>query len=112
MTLSVADFANTSVFEWERRLRALHNETLLAMLFSVPRELYKIFRLARRTRRIHVLVRGRLPGIRRRKGDFEVYGAGHYFAITGNHVEGTPSEIEQRQEALNSFYREVFGNAS
>jgi len=60
---------------------------------------------------IHVLVRGRQPGVRRRKGDIEVYGAGHYFTITGNHVEGTPFGIEQRQAALNSFYREVFGNA-
>ncbi|MGZ4864950.1 MAG: bifunctional DNA primase/polymerase [Halobacteriota archaeon] len=61
-------------------------------------------------RGIHVLLRGRLPGARRRKEDIEVYGAGHYFTVTGNHVEGTPATIEQRQEALTSFYRNVFGD--
>ncbi len=60
-------------------------------------------------RGIHVLVRGRLPGVRRRKGDIEVYDGGRYFTVTGNRVEGTPPKIERRQEALNSFYHEVFG---
>ncbi len=59
---------------------------------------------------VHVLLRGRLPGTRRREGDIEVSGAGHYFTVTGNHVDGTPFRIEQRQEALNSFYREEFND--
>jgi len=38
-------------------------------------------------------VRGTLLGNRHRKGSVEVYDNARYFAVTGCHLGGTPSEI-------------------
>ena len=49
----------------------------------------------------HVIVRGHLNGHpRNRKGPLEVYDAGRYFIVTGDHLTGTPLTIEQRQSEL------------
>ena len=39
---------------------------------------------------VHVLVRGKLPEGRNRKGRFEAYDRGRYFTVTGKHLAGTP----------------------
>ena len=49
----------------------------------------------------HVFVRATLNGHgRNRKGPFEVYEHGRYFCVTGAHVRGTPTSIEDRQAQL------------
>jgi hypothetical protein len=58
---------------------------------------------------VHVLVRGKLPEGRNRKGRFEVYDRGRYFTVTGRHLSGTPRKIESRQEELERVVRRVFG---
>lgn len=35
---------------------------------------------------IHILVKGKIPGDRRRKGDIEMYESGRFFAMTGNAI--------------------------
>jgi putative DNA primase/helicase len=57
---------------------------------------------------VHVLLRGRLPGPRRRKGRFEAYESGRYFAMTGEIVRGCPETIEERQAELEQVYKAVF----
>ena len=54
----------------------------------------------------HVIVQGDLPGDRNRKGNVELYETARFFTVTGNHVEGTPTEIRDRQEALRAVYSE------
>lgn len=56
---------------------------------------------------LHVLVFARLPEEGRRKRNVEVYGPGspRYFTMTGNHLPGTPTTIEHRQEQLDAFHR-------
>ena len=50
---------------------------------------------------VHVLVRASLNGYpRNRRGPIEVYDAGRYFVVTGEHVVGTPTRIEERQAEL------------
>jgi putative DNA primase/helicase len=50
---------------------------------------------------VHVIVRASLNGHRRnRSGPFEVYEHGRYFCMTGQHVRGTPTTIEERQAEL------------
>jgi Protein of unknown function (DUF3987) len=44
----------------------------------------------------HILLKGALPEGGNRKGPVEVYTKGRYFTITGDHVEGTPTTINQR----------------
>ena len=50
---------------------------------------------------VHVIVKATLDGRQRnRRGPFEVYEQGRYFVMTGEHVVGTPTSIEERQAKL------------
>jgi putative DNA primase/helicase len=44
----------------------------------------------------------------RRTEGIEIYAAGRYFTMTGNHLSGTPDCIEDRQGELDSIIRERF----
>ena len=51
-------------------------------------------------RGVHVLVEGELPPGRNRRGDVEMYDEARFFTVTTDHVEGTPTSLERRQDAL------------
>jgi hypothetical protein len=58
---------------------------------------------------IHIFVRATLPGPgRKRKGDaggaLECYDRARYFTVTGEHLPGTPTTLEPRQEIVNDLY--------
>ena len=56
----------------------------------------------------HVIVRGSLNGHpRNRKGPIELYGEGRYFVVTGEHMQGTPATIEERQTELEEVLEHV-----
>lgn len=57
---------------------------------------------------IRILVRAKLPTGRRRKRSIEIYEDGRYLTITGHHVPGTPTAIEQRTNEVAAFHAEVF----
>src|SRR5215213_7622931 len=59
---------------------------------------------------VHIIVRGKLPAGRNRKGRFEAYDRGRYFTVTGKHLEGTPQTIESRHEELRGVVLRVFGS--
>jgi len=61
---------------------------------------------------LHILVHGVLPPIGRRKGNIEMYDEGRYFTVTGNHVEGTPTTIEERTPDLAALHAQIFGSSS
>lgn len=48
----------------------------------------------------HVLLKGKLPDGRNRRGDIEMYDEGRFFTVTGEHVDGTPLEIKRRQDSI------------
>ncbi len=52
----------------------------------------------------HVLVRGGLPEGRNRRGHIEMYDHARYFTVTGDHVSGTPTQIESRQRELEEVH--------
>jgi primase-polymerase (primpol)-like protein len=61
-------------------------------------------------RGIHIICRSeKLPGTGNRKGDIEVYWRGRWAAMTGNHLPGTPTDVEDRTAELLAFHQEVFG---
>jgi len=60
-------------------------------------------------RGLHIIVKGTLPGERRKKDKIECYDKLHFFTVTGDHLEGTPTTIEEREKELETFYRDVFG---
>jgi len=53
---------------------------------------------------------GPLPPQGRKKGPVEVYEAGRYLTVTGNHVNETPTDIKNRPEAILAFHRRYFGD--
>jgi putative DNA primase/helicase len=77
-------------------------------------------------RGLHVLVLGTLPAGQRRKEvtnpeamrfttpeegrkpGIEMYDTGRYFTVTGQHLEGTPDQLEVCQEQLAAFHGAVF----
>ena len=57
-----------------------------------------------------VIIRGHKPGFARCKSkaiagfkESEVYDQGRFFTVTGQHLEGTPRTVEDRQEDLNAL---------
>ena len=62
---------------------------------------------------VKIWVKGKLPqGNRcRRKietGEVEMYSRGRYFTVTSQHLEGTPTKINDRNTELNDLYLRVF----
>jgi putative DNA primase/helicase len=57
---------------------------------------------------LHIFVKAPLPGRNNRKGPVEMYESRRYFTLTGKHLDGTPTEIHERQDVLERLYRHVF----
>lgn len=55
---------------------------------------------------VHLFVAGKPPASKK-AGSIEVYGEKHYLTITTNHLPGTPTTINSRQEALEALYRTI-----
>ncbi|MBI4795899.1 MAG: DUF3987 domain-containing protein [Deltaproteobacteria bacterium] len=62
-------------------------------------------------RGVHIIIKGAVHTGGNKKGLVEMYSRGHYFTMTGRHLEGTPTTIEDRQQELEALHREVFGEA-
>ena len=56
---------------------------------------------------IHIIIKGLIPGTKRRKGKFEVYESGRYFAFTGELYDTNYYVIQERQGVLDGFYYDV-----
>ncbi|CCQ36829.1 uncharacterized protein Nmlp_2675 [Natronomonas moolapensis 8.8.11] len=59
----------------------------------------------------HVLVKGALPEGRNRKDDVELYETARFFTVTGDHVDGTPTTINERTRSLHAIHREYVSPA-
>ena len=55
---------------------------------------------------VHILLWGRLPAGRRRRGKVEVYGPGspRYLTVTGDHLPGSPGQVLPREAELASVH--------
>lgn len=58
---------------------------------------------------IRMLAIGQLPSGGRKKGHIEMYDAGRYVTVTGNHLDGTPWTIEKRNAELADMHAWYFG---
>jgi putative DNA primase/helicase len=56
---------------------------------------------------IHIIIKGKKPGDKCRKGNIEIYDKERFFAMTGN-VWNEHRNIEDRQEALKKLYESLF----
>ncbi|RDW15958.1 phage/plasmid primase, P4 family [Oceanobacillus chungangensis] len=59
---------------------------------------------------IHIFVKGEKPGNRSKNPEkgIEIYSKSRFIVMTGNHVKGTPSVIEDRQNEINKMYSHYF----
>ena len=57
---------------------------------------------------IHVIFKGKIPGKRRRKGQFEMYQSGRFFAMTGNRI-GSGDVKELNHDEMLKLYEFCFG---
>lgn len=53
----------------------------------------------------HVIVAGALPSGGNRSGNVECYEHARFFTVTGEHVDGTPTRVRERQAALDAVHR-------
>ncbi len=49
------------------------------------------------------ILKGKLPEDWKKNGEYEVYQAGKYLAVTGHVLDGFPRTIESRQAELDAF---------
>ncbi|OPY16894.1 MAG: hypothetical protein A4E23_01641 [Methanomethylovorans sp. PtaU1.Bin073] len=56
----------------------------------------------------HVICKGKKPGNRCRSGCREMYTEGRFFVMTGNHIQGTPTTINEAPiEAIQAIYDKI-----
>jgi putative DNA primase/helicase len=58
----------------------------------------------------HGIARGSKPGPRCRTGQFELYGDGRYFTVTGHRIDGFPAAVEDRTPEIAFLYSRLFGD--
>ncbi len=58
---------------------------------------------------VHIVARAKKPGERCRKAGMELYDRGRFFCVSGHHIVGTPTTIEDRHDVLAALYVETFG---
>jgi putative DNA primase/helicase len=61
---------------------------------------------------VHIILRGEMPSGGRRRGAYEVYDRSRYFTVTGQHLTGTPTSVEERTSALIGVHTRIFGQAT
>jgi len=54
----------------------------------------------------HVILEGDLPKGRNRHGSIEMYDRSRFFTVTADHVDGTPTSINDRQAELEAIHEE------
>jgi hypothetical protein len=56
---------------------------------------------------VHIYIKAKLEGGGRKRNKREIYDKGRFFVMTGNHLEGTPKTIEDRQELAVNFWESL-----
>ena len=57
---------------------------------------------------IHAIFKGKIPGNRRRKGNYEMYQTGRFFALTGNSIIPKPTIKTLSETDMKSLYEYLF----
>lgn len=58
---------------------------------------------------IHAIFKGKIPGRRRRKGNYEMYQTGRFFALTGNNIIPDPTIKSMSDDEMKTLYEFLFG---
>ena len=58
---------------------------------------------------LHIIALGTLPPGWRKRGGIELYDRARFFTMTGDHLPGTPTTIEERTEAIAALHARLSG---
>lgn len=58
---------------------------------------------------IHAIFKGKISGKRRRKGNYEMYQTGRFFALTGNNIIPDPTIKSMSDDEMKTLYEFLFG---
>jgi hypothetical protein len=75
---------------------------------EIVRDINSYTEVSPRNGGVKILVKARKPDGRCRIGNIEMYSTGRFFAITGHHLDGTPTTVEERQEEVNRLHARLF----
>jgi putative DNA primase/helicase len=87
----------------------IHDGVIEPWAEEIIREINSYTELSPSREGVHIFSFVNFPFKGRKKGQFECYGNGRYFTVTGNHLPGTPLIIEQRSEQFFSICDRIFG---
>ena len=59
---------------------------------------------------LHIIVKAKLPAGGRKMEQVEIYDRARYFTVTGDHLDGTPLEINSCQADISILYEFLFGS--
>lgn len=57
---------------------------------------------------VHTIVKAKLPGGGGQYDHIEMYDRRRFFTFTGEHLGGTPTTVEERQDAVSALYKKYF----
>ena len=81
-------------------------ETLVSTFRKFTKNTY--MEISQSGKGIHAIFKGKIPGKRRRKGNYEMYESGRFFALTGNTIG--PNKIQSlNQTEMKKLYEFLFG---
>jgi hypothetical protein len=84
-------------------------DTILPVVAAHIRKLNSYTEVSPLRKGIRAIVKGKLPDDWKKNGEYEVYQAGQYLAVTGHVLDRFPRTIERRQEELDAFLQTAFG---
>lgn len=58
---------------------------------------------------LRIFIKGKLPPGPRRRGQIEVYDSGRFLTLTGQHLPGTPTAIQDRAGVIDAWHTDTFG---
>jgi len=61
---------------------------------------------------IRIFVRGSLPPGGRKRGNVEMYSTARYLTVTGDHLLGTPTTVEERTAEIAALHTRIFPNSN
>lgn len=85
--------------------RVLHGDTAENLVYEFMQTTNSYTEVSLSGEGIHIIVKGKLPEGKRRKGDIEMYDSGRFFALTGNAFTDCREVNEPDKKALKTLYK-------
>jgi putative DNA primase/helicase len=86
----------------------LTDGNLSAFAADMISRIYSYTEISPSGRGLRIVLKAKLPAGRRRNARIEMYDCGRFLSITGNHLAGTPLDIEDRQSQIEALHAELF----